>query len=696
MTSTRFKSLNNMFKKVLECLPDGLIVVDESLTIVYVNKTAEWLFGYKREQLLDSSVEMLIPDRFLTNHREHVKKYLKDPHVRAMGATNDLFAKYSDGAEFPVEISLGPIHTHAGFFVSMSVRDVSEREKEREELARERGYARILLNEQEQHYEALLLGSSPAVRMLRSEVERHSQHKENILLLGERGSGEEAMARSIHRHSSLAEHPFLTVDAGLLGTRYGTPLFSDEKPGAMALAQGGTVFITRLAEMPPDHQVRLIKCFNKKTSPPRIIAASRSDLKDLVQREKFSKPLYKLLSVHKAYLPGIHQRIEDIPKIIESLSLHIAAQMGKQLSGIAPETIDALQQYDWTGNFLELKRVLNQAIAESNEPILKPESLSLDQQTFGGYILERKLGAGGMGEVWYGRHKLLAREAAIKLIQRESIGGTIHQENSIKRFEREAKATAQLESQNTIRVYDFGYTETGVFFYVMELLKGMDLYDMVSNFGPLPPARVIHFLRQACLSLEEAHSQGFFHRDIKPDNLYACRLGVEYDVLKVLDFGLVQAHSTKQSRLTNADFFVGTPAYVPPESVMHSEYLASSDLYSLASTAYTLLTGREAFAGEASMAVVMNQLHTKPKLIAPQSPYDVPKELESLILRSLSVDPNFRPESAKEMRTIIESIQCEDSWTQDDAQAWWNKNCPKEKGPQSPPPNDPRKTRVIE
>lgn len=684
-----------MFEKVLECLPDGLIVVDESMSIVYVNKTAEWLFGYKREQLLDSSLDLLIPDRFKVVHKEHVRKYLEEPKIREMGTTKDLYAKYSDGAEFPVEISLGPIHTHAGFFISMSVRDVSERERERQELARERGYARVLLDEQERKYEALLLGSSPAVRMLRSEITRHSEHKENILLLGDRGSAEEAMARSIHRHSPLADRPFLTVDAGLLGTRYGTPLFNENQTGALELAKGGTIFITRLAEMPPEYQLRLAMCFKDKTPPPRIISAVRADLKDLVQREKFSKPLYKALSTHKVYLPSIHQRIDDMPIIIEGLSQHCAAQLGKQLDSIAPETIEILKAYNWSGNFLELQRVLNQAIAESNNPILQPESLSLDQQTFGGYILERKLGAGGMGEVWRARHKLLAREAAVKLIQRESVGGSLQQENSIKRFEREAKATAQLQSQNTIRVYDFGYTDTGVFYYVMELLKGMDLYDMVANFGPLSPARVIHFLRQACLSLEEAHSQGFFHRDIKPDNLYACTLGVEFDVLKVLDFGLVQAHSTRESRLTNAKYFVGTPAYVPPESITHEEYRACSDLYSLASTAYTLLTGREAFEGESSMTVIMNQLRTKPKLITPQSPFDVPKELEDLILRSLSVKPEQRPQSAREMRTILDSIECKDAWTEADAEAWWARNDPRDNTAQRAESNDPVPTRIV-
>lgn len=675
MSSARFLSLNGSFEKVLDSLPDGLIVIDSSQTIVYVNQTAEWLFGYHRSDLLDSKLEMLIPERFRSEHDDHALKFIKDPYTRSMGATKNLYARYSDGAEFPAEVGLSPIQTLEGLFISISIRDISEREREREDHARQKEYARALHHERESLFEALLIGDSPAARMLRAEVKKHSEHDENLLLFGERGSGEEAMARSIHRKSQRSEQPFLAVDSGLLGTNYGMPLFTDQNRGALELAKKGTVFLSRLTELPMPCQKRLLQFLNEMESGPRIICASNRELRDLVARELFLPALFKVLAPHKAYLPSIHQRRDDLPEIVKEISFHKAALLGKDLTEISEEAISVLQNYDWSGNFNELQRVLSQSVAETKEPVLKPEHIALDQQVYGGYTLERKLGAGGMGEVWFARHKLLSRVAAVKLIQRES-GGTVQQENSIKRFEREAKATAQLESQNTIRIYDFGYTDTGVFYYVMELLKGMDLYDMVVQFGPLPPCRVIHFLKQACLSLEEAHQVGFFHRDIKPDNLYACRLGVECDVIKVLDFGLVQTHSTRQTRLTQAGFFVGTPGYVPPESILHEEYLPSSDLYSLSSTAYTLLTGQDAFGGAADMTVVMNQLNTKPKLISPQSSYPIPRDLEELILAGLQVDPKLRPQSAREMRRILESIDCEKQWNQDRAQEWWAKYLP--------------------
>src|SRR5262249_34752164 len=152
------------------------------------------------------------------------------------------------------------------------------------------------------------------------------------------------------------------------------------------------------------------------------------------------------------------------------------------------------------------------------------------------------LGKGGMGEVWRARHHMLARDAAIKLIQPEMLN-RLSGSNAMtirRRFEQEAKTTASLRSPHTVELYDFGVTKDGVFYYVMELLEGIDLETLVRKFGPQPPARVVHILRQVCRSLSDAHSRGMIHRDIKPTNIFLCRMGNEYDFAKVLDFGLVK------------------------------------------------------------------------------------------------------------------------------------------------------------
>ena len=191
----------------------------------------------------------------------------------------------------------------------------------------------------------------------------------------------------------------------------------------------------------------------------------------------------------------------------------------------------------------------------------------------GSYRLEERLGQGGMGEVWRARHRMLARPAAIKLIRRDALASDpASAEVAATRFEREAQVIASLQSPHTVELYDFGRTEDGALYYVMELLDGVDLDAFVRRFGPLPAERVVYLLCQACSSLAELHRRGLVHRDIKPANIYLCRRGIEHDVVKVLDFGLVKqlapAELAKSRALTRTDAVAGTPDYMAPEMAM--------------------------------------------------------------------------------------------------------------------------------
>ena len=180
-----------------------------------------------------------------------------------------------------------------------------------------------------------------------------------------------------------------------------------------------------------------------------------------------------------------------------------------------------------------------------------------------------------MGEVWEAKHRLLARRAAVKLVRPELLGASSDVEARLvlKRFEREAQATAALSSPHTIQVFDFGSTDDGTFFYVMELLMGRDLESLVREFGPVPAARAGFLLRQVCHSLADAHARGLVHRDIKPANIYVCRMGLEYDFVKVLDFGLVKLNNQVsgeriQTLMTADQRTTGTPAYMAPEIIL--------------------------------------------------------------------------------------------------------------------------------
>ena len=223
-------------------------------------------------------------------------------------------------------------------------------------------------------------------------------------------------------------------------------------------------------------------------------------------------------------------------------------------------------------------------------------TFAFDQRKRTFYDLEERIGSGGMGEVWRGRHQTLARPTAIKLIREDRIKGVVADaaRRVLLRFEREAKATAALRSPHTIEVYDFGVTADGHFFYAMEFLAGLDLQSLVEQFGPVPAERVVHLLLQACDSLADAHDNGMVHRDIKPANLFLCRLGPSCDHIKLLDFGLVQHDQpvAQSKKLTEEGTTAGTPAYMAPEMVVKQNGVDNrSDIYALGCVAYWLAKG---------------------------------------------------------------------------------------------------------
>ena len=295
----------------------------------------------------------------------------------------------------------------------------------------------------------------------------------------------------------------------------------------------------------------------------------------------------------------------------------------------------------------------------------------------GSYRLVEKLGQGGMGEVWRAQHRMLAREAAIKLIRPAVLGGSRAQSDEmIKRFEREAQATAALRSPHTIDVYDYGIAEDGTFHYVMELLDGYSLHALVERFGPLPPARVVHLLRQACHSLAEAHAAGLVHRDIKPANLFVCRLGLDVDFVKVLDFGLVKRQGRQRGgeALTMEGAFTGTPGFMPPEIALGGEEVdGRADLYALGCVAYWLLTGRLVFEGATPMQLVLHHVRSRPEPPSRRTDRPIPEALETIVLRCLEKDPARRPASAAALARELALTGLAGAWSDEDARDWWTR-----------------------
>ncbi len=302
-------------------------------------------------------------------------------------------------------------------------------------------------------------------------------------------------------------------------------------------------------------------------------------------------------------------------------------------------------------------------------------------RAMGSYELIELIGQGGMGQVWRAQHRMLARVSAIKLIRPEVLAAAGNESIQIllRRFEREARATATLRSPHTVALYDYGVSEDGSFYYAMEYLEGLDLETLVQRFGPLPAARVRHFLLQAAHSLSEAHENGLVHRDIKPRNMFACRLGTEYDFVKVLDFGLVKLKSAEGSKtdLTAQGVTTGTPAYMAPEIAMGSASIdGRADLYSLGCSAYWLLTGQVVFEAPTAMAVVLAHLQTPPVPPSQRTELEVPASLESVVMQCMEKDPARRPQSALELADQLESCDGIEPWTRKEAGHWWRTHLP--------------------
>ena len=300
-----------------------------------------------------------------------------------------------------------------------------------------------------------------------------------------------------------------------------------------------------------------------------------------------------------------------------------------------------------------------------------------DAKHLGAYSIIEPLGSGGMGEVWRAEHRTLIRPAAIKLIRSEIAHGLdpIEVEAVRARFEREVQATALLTSPHTVAVYDYGSTEDGRLYYVMELLHGLDAETVVRRHGPLPAERVIYLLRQACESLSEAHATGLVHRDIKPANLQLCTIGGKLDFVKVLDFGLVR--DVGSNVWFTADGRVsGTPAYLPPETAAHNVTDERSDIYALGCVAYYLLTGQLVF--EAETAPAMMAAHLRDPVVPPSARTElpIPPELDALVVACLAKDPDARPQSMAEVRRRLDEVPLARRWGQERAAAWWRLHAP--------------------
>ena len=296
------------------------------------------------------------------------------------------------------------------------------------------------------------------------------------------------------------------------------------------------------------------------------------------------------------------------------------------------------------------------------------QKAALAAKQLGQYQLEEKLGEGGMGVVYRGRHKMLRRPTAIKLLHPDKTT-----DEAIARFEREVQLSCQLNHPNTVAIYDFGRTSEGIFFYAMEYLEGINLDGLVARHGRQHEGRVIHILSQICGSLAEAHGLGLVHRDIKPANLMLCHRGGLGDQVKVLDFGLVKAvDSQKDNAITAANVVMGTPNFMSPESFERPEEVdARSDLYAVAAVGYFLLTGTPPFTGQTAIEICMHHVKTEPERPSARVKLPLPDDLEAVLLKGLAKKPADRFATAQDFADALAACESARSWTARQAGQWW-------------------------
>jgi DNA-binding NtrC family response regulator len=586
---------------------------------------------------------------------------------------------------FQAEEVLARVRTH------LTIRDLQKELRRRNEaLEHELRVAQELLREARDRTDGVLLGDSDVASGLRRSVADAAAADDPLLISGPPGSDHEAVARAIHHQSARGARAIICVnclatvpDSSPASGRTGPRSDVVEK---LHLASSGTLYLEGIQHLPRDAQASLAEQLRMRRDVRRGNGTSDTDVRVIVSttRDVDSEvaagrllPELRRAFLRTIDLPPLRARAEDLSTLAPFILRHQAEQAGRTVPVITDDSLKRMKNYRWPGNLRELRNVIGSALAVSSGPLLEiGDHLLNNGVRVGSYSLIERLGSGGMGEVWLARHHLLARPAAVKIVREAAVGGSEDPSATRQRFAREAHVTAELQSPHTVQLFDFGVTDDGSFYYVMERLRGVDLQRMVQRHGPLSAERTVFLLKQACLSLAEAHALGLVHRDIKPANLFVCRLGQQFDFLKVLDFGVVSRRGRESApSITAPGLVLGTPAFLAPELVSSESFDGRADIYSLGCVAFWLLTGRPPFEGGDAMAMLMQHANATPVPPSELSEQPVPQDLDALVVNCLAKDPARRP-SAERLAVELDGLSVAGWWTQKRARGWWALNEP--------------------
>ncbi len=674
----------------LNAAENGLQVFDvlESVTpdLILLDVMMPEMDGFETcKRLKESASTCDIPVIFLTAKNE-TDDIVKGFRLGAVDYVSKPFTKDELLARVQSHLTIRTLH--------------KEVEKQRIELAHDLKITQQLFNEASSRIDGPLLGNSDLVRKIRDQIFTCSKTDNPLLISGLSGSGDEAIARAIHRASPRKNQAFIFVnclqhksekESNLFTVKAGEKGPHDEiEVGMIDLANNGTLYLYEIHHLSLKLQERLVKNLiesgNKNNHSDqekpdiRVIIYTSQDLASSIQNSLINSDLYNFFNKNIIKIPSLLERRDDIPTLVNYYLNYQAKELGKNIEKISDKSMKCLQDYVWPGNIRELQNVIERSVLVATESIVEVNEELLNKGTrVDRYRLVKQIGEGGMGEVWSAKHQLLARPVALKLIQTSQSQNDLQKKAALIRFEREAQAIANLQSPNTIKLFDYGVSDQGAFYFVMELLSGMDLHSMVSQFGAMKAERVVMLLKQACRSLMEAHDIGFTHRDIKPQNLFVCKLGCEYDFLKVLDFGVVkhEEHMEEDSQITHEKEIPATPITVAPEILTGGDVDARSDLYSLGCVAYWMLTGKQVFTGKNVMELLMHHVSTKPSTPSRVIKMKIPEKLDTVVLACLEKDKRDRPQTAAELWEMFDEVKFSNNWTQTQAKQWWIDFMPK-------------------
>jgi PAS domain S-box-containing protein len=382
------------FRSLFEFSPDAIIVTDQEGRISEINGQVEKFFGYGRGELLGHPVENLIPERFRQVHPGHRKEYSAQARTRPMGIGLELYGRRKDGTEFPVDIMLSPVKTDGGKLVLSVIRDLSEKKRAEEELARNEREKRYLEEElNTEHRFEDIIGESVGLKRVLKQVETVAEADVTVLILGETGTGKDLIARAIHQLSPRHERTFVKLNCAAIPTGLlESELFGHEKGaftgaisqkiGRLELAHQGTLFLDEVGDLPLEIQPKLLRALQDKeferlggtrTIPVdiRLVAATNRNLEKMVADREFRSDLYYRLRVFPISIPPLRERREDIPLLVRYFVAKHAVRMNRKIESIPPEIMKALTKWDWPGNIRELENFIERCVILSKGPALR-------------------------------------------------------------------------------------------------------------------------------------------------------------------------------------------------------------------------------------------------------------------------------------------------------------------------------------